>query len=230
MSIAPASREPRSPEREALATAITSAADAERTADRGRVAVARATELVAELESKLAVAVSSVARAREHQGRRVAAAVSSGRVMPASVMRAARDAELEAEDALESALAAVEQLRTRLTDFEDESRRAALNVEAAVNAVLGVAAAPLIEEFERIKSELPKRQSALHYIRMRAFVDRVEIPALAAPLAEISPRIEQAIEIGLHFHPVAADQHPVAERWRQACAALRSDADAALPT
>jgi multidrug efflux pump subunit AcrA (membrane-fusion protein) len=155
--------------------------------------------------------------------------------VPASPLRAARAAQADAEDDLGAARAALEQLRTALADLEAESGHADIALDVAVNSVLAAeAAVALVEKLERLKQELPALQAQLHFLRNRSSLNhgayRQEVPELAAPFAEIAPRIRNAVELGLPFHVAAAEQHPAVEPWRAACAAMRrGDPDAPLP-
>ena len=55
-------------------------------------------------------------------------------------------AQTDAQDTLDAATAALDQLQTALTELEAESSRANRRVEAAVNAVLATAAMPLVRQ------------------------------------------------------------------------------------
>jgi hypothetical protein len=225
----------RSPERQALAVAIAAAVKAARSAEDGRAAVARARELVDAAETKLAAASAAVTAAKARHAKQTAAAIGRGAPVPAtSALKAARALEQEAEDDFDAGKAALEQLQTALADSEGEIDHANIAVEAAVNSVLAAEAAiPLVERLEQIKAEIPALQAAANFVRRRGFEHRgtysVQVPALHAPLAEIVPRITNAVEHGLPFHPMAAAQHPSAAVWEAACAALRDDPDADLP-
>lgn len=227
-SLRPTTKPARTPEREALAAEIAAAWKATCAVTAAADALERGRAFLAKTEDALAAATTAVGDARARDVKAAAMAVKQrDEVAGASATRKARRELEDAEDGVEVARAAVGELELGPVDLEEKSRAAAIRVEAAINTVLAnEAAARLVDELEKIKEEIPARQAALYFIRNRAFVDRVEIPALAAPLD--LPKIAAAYELGLSFHPVAADQHPVAERWRAVVAALRGDADAAL--
>ena len=224
----------RSPERQALSTAIKVAWRSITAVTAARDALDRGRALLADAEAERESAVAAVATAREADGAAMAKSVRNRDVVAPSATRKARQRAEVADDDVEVARAAIATLEADLAAAEEKEITARRRVEAAVNAVLAAeAAVPLLARLEQIKAEIPALQAALHFIRSRMSERRgtaaYEIAELAAPLAAISPRLSEAIEVGLLFHPLAAEQHPAAERWRAACAALATDADAPLP-
>jgi hypothetical protein len=227
---------PRSEAREALASAINTAAEASSAAQRGREAVARAVELVAEAEAKVAAAGEAVVAAREQQSRRVAEAITAGQGAPPGALRAARAAETDAADDLAAAQAALEQLEGDASETEAAAARANFAVERKINDLLvAEALEPLLERLKGLKVQISPLQAALHFIRMRAmhrrgtstFADAIR--GLELP-DEVAKKISDAVELGgLPFNALTSEQHPVATAWREACAALRCDPDVDLP-
>jgi hypothetical protein len=227
---------PRSRERQALAAAIEDNLAAEAKLEAQRNAVERAERLVGDAATKLAAAVAAVASAREHQARRVAQAISAGsQATPASALRAARAAEVEAQDNQDAGVAALAQLQASLADLEAGAASAAMRLEAALNALLSTAGAPLIERLRLCRIETAELLAILCFIRERGGVrhgtNSRETRELAEPLAAIKPDIGKALAaIGFPFADVDhAMQHPIVNVWAEAVAALRADADASLP-
>jgi len=222
--------------RESLRTAIADLAEVRRAQERNQAAIARASDLITDLEAKLTKAAELVGRARENQGRRVAAALSKDHQVSASPgTKAARANELAVEDELESARAALQQLEAANIELEQKVQRSSLAVEAAVTACFIPYAERLVRELEEAKRGLAERQAALFYLRSRRGVPRGNggreiIPALAAPLQEIESRITRAIEIDIPFNAIACEQHPIARELAAICSRLRDDPDnTALP-
>jgi len=221
------------PSRESLRQKIDELAEATRLAERAHSAVTKAQALVASLDTEHANAVAAVARAREHQGRRAAAAIAAGHAMPASTTRAARNRELEIEDERDSAQVALQALIEQAAAADEEKTRAELHVGAAINAILAHEAVRLVDELEKLKLEIADRQSVLYFIGNRGSIPHGnymhQVSELSAPLAKIEPKITEAMEVGLIFDHVFAEQNPIVERWAAACVVLRRDADAPLP-
>jgi hypothetical protein len=122
-----------------------------------------------------------------------------------------------------------------LVDFDSPPvTEVVLGVERAINQVLiAEAVGPLVERLEVLKSEIPSLQAALHAVRMRSFVRRGsfydEVRELALP-TDVDQKISRTCEVGLIFNALSSEQHPAAAAVREACAALRRDADAELPS
>jgi hypothetical protein len=224
----------RTSEREALAAAIAANSEAERAAERGRVAVTHASELVSKNETKLAEAQAAVVDAKERHTAATAAAIGRGGPLPSSALRSARAAQADIQDDLDAAQAALEQLQASLAELDENVVAGEIGIEAAINRVLGVAAGQLVHDLVACRTELIQLLSVCYFIRERAGERRgtffSPIPELAAPLADIKPEIDSALAAGVPFNSVErALMHPAVEAWAQACAALRDDPDVVLP-
>jgi len=223
----------RSAARSELAAAIASAWKKTCAVSAARDALERAQAGAAIAVDDAAVAVAAIASARERDAEAVAAGIRTrSGAAPSATRKARQKAEL-AEDEAEIARVAVGKLEFDLAAAEEKAAAAKLRVDSAVNAVLAIEAAPLIERLETIKSEIPALQASLHFVRSRGMIDHgtyaVESPELAEPLKEILPRIAPALEHGVLFNLLAAKQHPAFARWQAAVNALAGDPDAPLP-
>ena len=227
----------RSPARQALAMALAdkSKADARLEAQHG--AVARAERLVADAESELAAAVEAIGRAREQQGLAVAKAVAAGSRPPASALRAARAAELEATDACEAANNALAHIREQSEAMAEEAERAGKTVEISINAVLALEAREHVASVIRCREKLIELLSVSAFLQSRGRERQGQtssfriVPELSRPLAGIEVELATALENGvpLSNNIELALGHPILERWRDVVAALRGDPDTPLP-
>jgi Tfp pilus assembly protein PilX len=226
----------KSPERQALAAAIESVAEAERAEEAGREAVTRAVALVREGELTLAAANAAVVSAKERHSTAVAAAIGNGVAVPSGTLKAARAAQADAEDDFSASSDALTQWETKLSDLEASTASAHMAVEVAINALLATAALPMIKAIAEHRTKLMALLSVSYWIARRGSERHgtsahfSTIPELAAPLAAVSASIEAALRVGTGgWNSDSALAHPVLNRWADAVAALRLSADAPLP-
>jgi hypothetical protein len=228
----------RSPERESLGLAISNKRAVDDRLEAQRGAVERAERLVSDAESKMAASAVAVADAREQQARAVAEAVAAGqRQPPPGAVRTARAAETEAQDDLDAAKAALEQLGgAALAELEAEAASADVQVEVAINGLLAA------ERGSQVARELvARRQEISELLGTASFIhDRggsrgrsgIFTPdrALSAPLESIAPMLDRVLEVGVTLEGLeTARAHPIVEELKQFCEAARTDPDAELP-
>jgi multidrug efflux pump subunit AcrA (membrane-fusion protein) len=218
----------RTPEREALAEAIATLATAERGLHEHRAAAVRSRALVAEARDKLARAREGVERAKDD----AVNLAMAGKPATARI-RKARQAEADAEDALDVA----EGLLSKWVEWEanisrypslvgEGERRA---VDAAVWAVIRVSSAParvLAEAVAATEEALRARAVVYQLYETRDPYDR-DAPG---PLGDIKAAALELLHRGSEFiDEHLASRHPGATMWKDAIEALRQDPDAPLP-
>jgi hypothetical protein len=156
-----ASRSPE-PERAALAAAIAAAAKTEMALQKARAAVDRGSRLVADAEAKRQAAIDRVARAKQHEARRIAAAIGSGRqVEVEGGLRAARAAEVEAGDGADAAHLAAKQLSEMLPELETAHRLSLNAIEVEINKIMAQECRRVIDEARTLRSKLLATWSVL---------------------------------------------------------------------
>jgi hypothetical protein len=126
----------RSPERQRLAEAHVRRDEAARDVEEARRALARGRDAVAKAEAGLAAAQAATAAAAEHRAAELQRAADLEQPPPGSTMRRARAAELEAEDEVNAARAALAGLQARLGTADDALWAANNLLTAYVDCVL----------------------------------------------------------------------------------------------
>jgi hypothetical protein len=230
----------RSAEREKLASAIAEAQETQRAADGVRHAIARAADMVSKARTRLEAAQAAVASAKEQQAYRLAAAAASGTPAAlASTMKQARADEVDAQDEIDAAEAALAQLKAQLAGAEEASQLAAHRRIAAVDAVMRVVAANFFADTEQVVEELLARRAVLRFLRepdplhqpLNFYVARER----DEPFAEMRNQIQRHLlnSVGrLRDDGNGEDWrgHEKLKPWSSAREALFSDADTPLPT
>jgi hypothetical protein len=223
-----------------LADAIILAMKAAHAAEDQHAAIERAAKLVEAAEERLTAAVSTPADARETHTKQMANAIrTSSAVAAPSALRAARLAEADVLDEVESARAALVELEAELPDLEAAKTVADNDVTVAINTIMAAAGVELLAEAERLRETLLSKWEVLSFIADRqpyllrrrdeaySFADMKQAERLVAPLNEISSSVWRVLEIGVRY--VGDDTHPALDGWKQARLALRSNPDAPLP-
>ncbi|MGO9234772.1 MAG: hypothetical protein ACLP4V_12090 [Methylocella sp.] len=217
----------RSEEREALAAALKDLKAAERKAHQARDAQERAEALVTTGEAKLNAARVGVEKAKDFEAANLTrAAASSVKPRAGSKIRDARNAEIDAADALAAARAALTQCETALRHAEQELKAEQEFVAALAGDVITAEAA------SRVLREAQKLQEAL-------VNKRVELRALLHAGLFVDPDEKKAADYLLMFRGFPAtyfctesvdwDKHALAAAWQQAREALMTNPDAPLP-
>jgi chromosome segregation ATPase len=209
---------PRDSARVALAEAIASR-DAElRAVDQAKAALERGNFMVEQAEARLESAKGALSSWRSDQAARVLATASTGApVAPGQSAREARIEVADAEDALEAAKAALSSCAARLSDCEEDLRRAQFRVEAEVAPILAAEVDRVIAEAESRQAALDGKHATLLWLRT------------VLPLGEVHQQINRALPPPTPPGVRARDYRPPTE-WIAAREALMQDADAALPT
>ncbi len=210
------------PLRVALATAIAAAHEAETAVTQQRSAVSRAEAHLAKAELDLQTATVTVAAAKVSDAAAVAAAIHTAAAIGApTAAREARAAEQEAQDAVDVATAALAKLNADLSDLEEAARLKRNAVAVAVNDVLTPVVEGYLAAAEDYKSRLAVCMATIGLILDEAM-------QRGAPLAGLREKHERVA--ALTAIDVAGDALPAAlAAWREAIAALKADAAAALP-
>ncbi|WP_413989360.1 hypothetical protein ACMDCR_25825 [Labrys okinawensis] len=211
--------------RRRLAEAIERASGQRGTLELRRAAVERAERMVSDAESALGSAKAAVETARKGLASETLAAVIEGRQKGSGeVLRRARLAEAEAEDALEAAQAALNTVRGQHEESEAEASRAREEIGNAAGAVMAPLAADLIQKAE---------EARLHWLRIRAACTVVRDAGFPTwPPTVESKALQRAAEavLGEEEHSrgsKAFDEMRAA--WNAAFRALLIDANAPLP-
>ena len=213
--------------REALATKQQEAKEARQRADNLRAAVERARGVVRRLEQAVTAADKSITKAREEHAAAIASAATSDTAPPASGVRAARQAKADLEDELEAAKAALTKLKADLPAWEEVARKADIETEAAVNAVLVPHVQAVLEMVMNLHRQLVPLRLVLASLCELPPTQWAEQPAwekAQAPLQQVRAAIESFVtQEGKIVEPTGETV------WQRARALLRENPHAALP-
>ena len=184
-------------------------------ADRLRDAIEAATNLAMAGRRRLEAATKAVTTAKAADAEAMAEALANGDGGAASprATRRAREAEIEAGDAVEAARSAVVRLERDLKDAEHEAERAGKDVNAAVAAVLRPTALRMIEE----ASALRARYLALMYAVSAMVENGLGGGEFTYLRFEISDAEHQQLSTS------------VGRTWKTVIEALKTNGDAPLP-
>jgi hypothetical protein len=216
-------KRPSSAEREKLAEAIANHAAATRGIHIARAALERAQSFRTEAETRLAKAKAGVEKAKDRGGRQ---SVYKGRqrLTPGRwcEMRLARQAETDAEDALEVAHKAIAECEQKLAKCEKDLRWAEPQLTNAVDRVLAA------ESGARVLKEAQKLQQALLAKRLQLREMAMSGQMQGDLLVDANRLLFDCLlpsGNGTLFLSQWA-QHPALVAWAQMRAALAKDADA----
>jgi hypothetical protein len=226
-------------ERDQLRQAIEAARKAERAIEDRKGAILRARQLVEAASRKVQAAAAGIVQAKNEHARILAesAETNNGETNGTGIIRAARLAELDAQDGIEAANAALSRLEQGLTGVENAHRLARNNVLREINALLVPHAARLLAEARELKTQLAARRHVLMFLFGPENRDEIirgwpsqldEIKALEdrhAPLAGMHRDVWDF----LSTINVADAGMAAVPAWEGAREALRTDADAPLP-
>jgi hypothetical protein len=238
----------RSPERQALSSAISAVADAEQALDAARRSVTRAGDAVRRAEGNLSEARSAIADARSRHLALLSEAATQGvpPTSPAAVREARRREDDELEE-VELCRTAEAELRSRLPALEAALQRAHNHRVNCVDAVVRSAAERLIAECKAAEAELLRRRALLYFLRRphvmagEALHGAVPSPfvgehdfTLAGERDRDFEAMKSVIDDCLH-RPIFSNEanwnrHESVRPWIAARQALFTDPDAALPT
>jgi chromosome segregation ATPase len=226
-------------DRRALRAAIEAARKAEQAIEARKGAIARARQLVEAASRKVEAAAAGIVQAKNEHARIFADAAErdGSEANGSGVIRAARLAELDAQDQIEAANAALARLEQGLADVEQASRLARNVVLREVNRVCMPHAARLLAEAKELKAKLAARRHVLQFLFGPENRDEIvggwsstmdEIKALEdrrEPLAGLYRGVSDFLgTINVHD-----DGKRAAIEWERAREALGTDPDTPLP-
>ena len=223
MRLVDATSPPRTPERESLAEAI--ARHAEATNRLAAVQAARERTEQARRDAKEAIAKAT---AGVEQAKIDAAAQLVGSAPGALSVKAARAALTDCEDALEAAIEAGGILVTTEKEAADEVEWAQTALKKCVGAVVKSEAnvGQLLKEAEAAQAELINKRIVLRHLFNNDLVAEQEQPAVRTFML-----FQNTLPVGRgQLEHGNFDKHPAADPYKRAIEALRTDADAPLPT
>jgi hypothetical protein len=218
----------RSPERERLAEAIERHADAVRMLDANKAAQESTQQTRRQAQEAVERSVAMIEEAKTNAATHLTAqAMGTAGEAPLSV-KAARDNAVAAQDALEAALSAGAALVEQAKVAERELQYAAADLDKAVREVVraetGAAVSELLKQAEALQSGLVNRRVVLRHLLHNEIIDEAAAPAVKSFLKNRDmPGTFGNVEYQDWNH------HPATDAWKNAHAALRQDADAALP-
>lgn len=200
-----------------------------------RTVVARAREQVSRARDNLGRAQEAIAAAKVEQERRLVEAAKSGKTIDASTTttRDLRAAELEAQDQVDAAVAALATVEQSVGDPE-QATEAVRQLDLYVGSVLWTQAERLYEEAKAMQAGLIERRAVLRYLLH-------EFKSDDARLREPTDELVRMVRDFLRYTPDMPstfggtasltdwDRHPATQPWRQAREALAKDAEAVLP-
>jgi chromosome segregation ATPase len=213
------------PLRTTLAAALKEAAVAQRGVEQQRGGIERARAAVRAAEAAVKSAEKGVEEARQVHARAIADAATADAPPPASGVRAARQAVTDAQDELEAAKGALDQLKADLPGWEEAARTADVAVEAAISEILAPHAQALLAKVQELSRQLSPLRSALRALFETAPARADEYFAWDQGRRPLSAVLEAARSYFETANHIAGCADP----WRAARELLRADAFAELP-
>jgi hypothetical protein len=227
----------RKDDRGALAAAIAKAAKARELVTAHQAAIERAESLLSEAESRFEAASAAVNAARAAHAKQVVQEITAGsRPAPSSLLRSARAAAEDAEDAVTAGRAALRQLESGTAELESVAWLAEQEVEAEIDSLMTPIARTVLAEAKQLEAELATHQAVLAIIHEFGVVPRFADERVAWRAREL--RLEAAggreLREDVVRHMGAVDSkrptNEAADAFRRAREALRRDSGAPLPT
>jgi exonuclease VII small subunit len=215
----------RSGARENLAATIIERDAVERICHKARDAAERANGLIAKAEERLREAQTSVEKAREAQARAAIKAAKAGKPPPAAAeTRESRAREVDAQDALEAARAALEACEQTLAEHEADLQRANRDVgKAADDVIRSEVGARLLQETAMLQEQLISKR-----VELRHLLGANLIPEPENKAAETLLGFRQFPSFYGNVEHIDWSRHQSAEIWKAAREALLRDAGALL--
>lgn len=194
----------------------------------------RARELVVQAHASVADAKAKGARARTQRERQmIEAARSQAHASAPGTQVDTRAAEMEAQDQLDAAEAALRVLEAAMANSEGEVERARMRVKAAADTLLWSQALPLLEKAKALQAELIETRVVLRYLLHNLKPHEVSVRNPTDEVAkDVRDYLRSASELPSTYGRVAFtdwDSHPASVPWREARRALPEDAEAPLP-
>jgi hypothetical protein len=214
----------RSAEREKLAEAVANHAAATRGISNARAALARAVAFRTDAVARLEKAKVSVEKAKD---KAVASAVgkAAGGAPGADALRLARQAEIDATDALEVAREAIAECEEKLVQYEKDLQWAEPQLANAVDRVIAAeCGASVLEEARKLQEALFAKRLELRAMAMSGQMQGDLLADANRPLFDCMLPSGN----GTPFSPQWR-AHPAQLRWEQMRADLAKDADAETP-
>lgn len=150
------------PLRQSLAAALRESKEASEAAERQRRAIRELDNQVRdELQRAVMVGEKGVDQAQHAYAGAVAKAAVDGKKPPASGVKAARQALLDAQDELDAQKAALKQLEADLPTWEHEARERTIAVESAISAILASELQVITKRAEAILTKFWPLRAAL---------------------------------------------------------------------
>lgn len=221
--------------RERLAEAQAAIKRSQAKEEQARAVVDRAREQVSRARDNLGRAREAVEAARTEQQRRLVEAAKSGQaITPDTTMRELRAAELEAQDQLDAAVAALATVEASGGDPERETVAQRAQLDKMVGGVLWTQASALLEKAEALQADLIKARVELRYLLHTCKPGEASLREPADELVRavrdfLRPTLELPGTYGSVSYGVDWDHHPATNPWRKAREALAKDAEAELP-
>jgi len=216
----------RSPERQALADALSLLAERQRGLENCRTAIRAAEAMEAEAAGTLHVAQAALNQAKEDRAAEITAAAAAGAPVPSSDrQRLARQRVGEAEDELEAVRQSVASVRVPLEDWEYWNEHAADGVRTAV---ADVAATMLPDAVSAVMTAIKNAETCMRtaHLIYRASVDRRQ----GGPADEARRQTINDVQgLGNARWSIQDYSRGTAPDWLRAIGNLRTDPDAAFP-
>ena len=214
-----------SSERLAFSTALGHAQDARGHATKTQDAVNVARSMVAEADARLKEARLAVGKEKDARAALVADAAASGAALSSPLpLREARTREIEAQDNLEAAQAALGGLEKKLEQAAYAAKKADEQASIAANAVIAAEAPQLLARATATQEELIRLRVALRFIAYELGLDAPD----AEPLIQFLKDKELPGNMGAIYHKNWS-VHPEVSRWKSAYEKLLTDPEAPLP-
>lgn len=214
------------PLRQRLADALKEAEAGHQAVARCRAGIERARAAKRAGETAVKASEEAVKTAQKDHAAAIAKAAADDAPPPASAVRAARQAAIDAADELGAAEGAVAELKTSLPGLIADARTADIGVEAAISAILAPEAKALLVRARSVQKLLMPLKRALAQL-----FERLPVPMDEALAFQRSRRPLEGIqaEVRKFFETIDADGGDRANPWSAARELLRADPHAELP-
>jgi hypothetical protein len=214
-----------SAQRATLAALIDAGNVAKRAEGEARTALDRATQKVTETKAQLAEAQWNVSLAKQAQATSAERSATTGSPLATTPsLTEARAREVEVQDMLDAASAAVVVLQAVVTKAQQVATRAAATIDGAARSVIAAEIPRLVNEARVVQADHIRRRLALKAIIMDL--------KISGPEVDDAERFMRNTDLPGTFGSVEYRQwytQPAAQQWQRYLDALMTNADAALP-
>jgi hypothetical protein len=197
--------DPPGSDRSALVAALAAKAEADEAVKRQKNGIDRARALVRAAVEAVEAATKGLTTIHEEHAAAIAEAAASDTQLPtAGAVRMARQKKIDAEDELETAKQALDQLKATLPEFEANAREKNIAIDVEISLLLAPYARQLLAKAIALRSQYSPVISELWAVfadsaAAKPFNEHRDVAKGQAPLAEIRKEIEIFFETFAKF-------------------------------